>query len=69
MNTINNSPPRRHEGRKEGKMKQLEDFTMKSMTDYIIAKIAEDYAISKSSARKLFINAIGYNVVIEAIEE
>ena len=48
-------------------MKELEDFTLKQVTDYLINKIAEEREISKSLARKLFINAISYNVVVEEI--
>ena len=48
-------------------MKELEDFTLKQVTDYLISKIAEEREISKSLARKLFINAISYNVVVEEI--
>lgn len=48
-------------------MKKLENFTLKQITDYLIDNIAKDRNISKSLARKLFINAISYNVVIEEI--
>lgn len=48
-------------------MKELEDFTLKQVTDYLINKIAEERQISKALARKLFINAISYNVVVEEI--
>ena len=48
-------------------MKELEDFTLKQVTDYLINKIAEEREISKALARKLFINAISYNVVVEEI--
>ena len=48
-------------------MKELEDFTLKQVTDYLINKIAEEREISKTLARKLFINAISYNVVVEEI--
>lgn len=50
-------------------MKELENFTLKQITDYLVDKIASDYSISKSLARTLFINAISYNVVVEAIED
>lgn len=49
-------------------MKELEDFTLKQVTDYLINQIAEEKEISKSLARKLFINAISYNVVVEEIK-
>ena len=48
-------------------MRELEDFTLKQVTDYLINNIAEEKGISKSLARKLFINAITYNVVVEEI--
>lgn len=50
-------------------MKQLDDFTMKDVTDYIIDELSMDYEISKSKARKLFINALTYNVVVAEIRE
>lgn len=50
-------------------MEKLEDFTLKQVTDYLIDKIAREREIPKSLARKLFINAISYNVVVESIEE
>ena len=46
---------------------KLEDFTLKQVTDYFINNIAENRGISKALARKLFINAISYNVVVEEI--
>ncbi|MBO5112386.1 MAG: hypothetical protein J6C12_03460 [Lachnospiraceae bacterium] len=48
-------------------MKDLEDFTLKQVSDYLINEIAEEREISKALARKLFINAITYNVVVEEI--
>lgn len=48
-------------------MMKLEDFTLKQVTDYLINNIAENRGISKALARKLFINAISYNVVVEEI--
>lgn len=48
-------------------MKQLEDFTLKQVTDYMIREIAEDKGISKALARKLYINALLYSVVVEEI--
>lgn len=49
-------------------MRELEDFTLKQVTDYLIEQIAEEREISKTLARKLFINAISYNVVVEEIK-
>ena len=45
------------------------DFTLKQISDYLINKIAKERNISKSLARKLFINAISYNLVVNAIDE
>lgn len=53
----------------EVSMKKLEDFTLKQVIDYLINKIADEREISKALARKLFINAISYNVVVESINE
>lgn len=50
-------------------MRNLENFTLKQVSDYIIEKQVQERGISKALARKLFINAISYNVVVEAIEE
>ena len=50
-------------------MRELMDFTVKDITDYLINDIAEDYNITKALAKKLFINAISYNVVISSIKE
>ena len=49
-------------------MKKLENYTMKQITDYIIDDIAATKDINKTLARKLFINALSYNLVIEQIE-
>lgn len=53
----------------EVSMKKLEDFTLKQVIDYLINKIADEREISKALARKLFINAISYNLVVESINE
>ena len=50
-------------------MKQLDDFTMKQARDYLIKKYADERHISVKQARKLFINAILYNTVVESIGE
>lgn len=50
-------------------MRQLEDFTLKQVTDYLIDEIANEREIPKTLARKLFINAISYNVVVREIKE
>ena len=48
-------------------MRQLYDYTMKQVTDYLIEDIANSKGVSKTVARKLFINAISYNVVFDEI--
>ena len=48
-------------------MMELENFTLKQVTDYLIDNIAEQRGITKAMARKLFVNAISYNVVVEEI--
>lgn len=50
-------------------MKQLDDFTLKDVSEHIIDDLAMDYEISKSMARKLFINALCYNVVVAEIKD
>ena len=50
-------------------MVKLEDFTLKQVADYLVDNIAKERNISKALARKLFINAITYNVVVESINE
>lgn len=49
-------------------MRDLHDLTLRQVTDYLIDKIAEEKNVTKTMARKLFINAISYNIVIEEIE-
>ena len=48
-------------------MQELDDFTLKEITDYLINKIAEEKNISKKLARKLFINSLNFNYVFEII--
>lgn len=50
-------------------MNNLEDFTLKQVSEFIIHNIASDREISTKLARKLFINALSYNSVIESINE
>ena len=50
-------------------MKELENFTMSEVLDYLVQKQVEEKGISKALAKKLVINALTYNVVVEAIEE
>lgn len=48
-------------------MRQLEDFTASQVIGYITDKVAEDKGITKALAKKLVINALCYNIVIEEI--
>ena len=50
-------------------MHELEDYTLKQISDYLTNKIVEEFGVSKSLAKKLLVNAIAYNVVIESIME
>lgn len=50
-------------------MRQLEEYSLKAISDYLVSKIAEERGVSKKLARSLFISALGYNVVVEAIME
>lgn len=50
-------------------MKELENFTLKEVTEYIIEEIAIDKEISKKLAKKLFVNALTYNIVVNEIRE
>lgn len=51
-------------------MKQLDDFTASEIINYIANKLVADYdGMTKTLAKKLIVNAISYNVVIEAIRE
>ena len=50
-------------------MEELKDLTLKQVTDYTITKIAKERGISKTLARKLYINALSYSLVINTIDE
>lgn len=50
-------------------MEELKDYTLKQVSDYTIDKIAKERKISKALARKLYINALTYTLVIQTIEE
>ncbi len=49
-------------------MKELEKFTQAQIMGYLTDKIAEDFEVTKTQAKKLLLNALLYNVVIEEIE-
>ena len=44
-------------------------FTLSQIANYLVDKFSEDFEISKSEARKYLIDALTYNVVVEAIWE
>lgn len=48
-------------------MKKLENYKLKEIMDYIVSEVASNKKITKTVARKLVINAMSYNIVIEAI--
>lgn len=49
-------------------MRELEKFTAKEIVDYYIGYIMEhELATTKSEARQLFLTALSYNVVREAV--
>lgn len=50
-------------------MRQLEEYSLKAISDYLVSKIAEERGIGKKLARSLFINALSYNLVVAAIME
>ena len=48
-------------------MKELFDISMKEVTDHFVNEIANNHGVTKAAARKLFINAITYNIVSNEI--
>ena len=48
-------------------MMELDDYTLKEITDYLIDEIAKEKGISKKLARKLFINALNIRWVFDII--
>ena len=44
-------------------------FTLSQIANYLVDKFSEDFEISKSETRKYLIDALTYNVVVEAIWE
>lgn len=49
-------------------MRELYDYTMKDVMDYHVERIATKKNVSKKLAKKLFINALLYNVVVEEVD-
>lgn len=50
-------------------MPKLDDYTMSAIADYYVQRLIEKgLATTKSEAKKLFLNALSYNLVVEAIE-
>ena len=50
-------------------MEELKDYTLKQIVDYHINRIAKERNITKSLARKLFINSLTYSLVSKTIDE
>lgn len=49
-------------------MRNLENFKMSDVINYLSDKVSDDFQVNKSLAKKLVINALLYNVVVEEIE-
>ncbi|MCC8065927.1 MAG: hypothetical protein LIO94_02315 [Clostridiales bacterium] len=49
-------------------MTQLDNLTMKEVTEHLTDRIATDFDVTKKDARKLLTNALSYNIVVEEIE-
>ena len=66
----NKNNPRRFGGEgRSMRMVQLENFTLKQVSDYLIRQIAKERGLTDEAARRFFANAITCNVVVEAINE
>lgn len=50
-------------------MEKLEDYTIKQVSDALISRIAKRRNITKTQAKKLFINALTYTLVVNVIDE
>ena len=50
-------------------MIELYDLKASTVIDYLVEKQVEEKGITKALAKKLVLNALLYNVVVEAIEE
>ena len=49
-------------------MRNLENFKMSDVLNYLSDKVSDDFQVNKSLAKKLVINALLYNVVVAEIE-
>ena len=45
------------------------EFTLNPVANYLADKFSKDFGISKPEARRYLIDALDYNVVVEAIRE
>lgn len=45
------------------------EFTLNQVANYLADKFSKDFDISKAEARRYLIDALDYNVVVEAIRE
>ena len=50
-------------------MEELTDLTMTQVVNYYTNRVSEKRNISKSLAKKLFLNALMYNIVINEVED
>ena len=50
-------------------MKDLYSYKASDVISYLVEEQAQKLGVSKALARQLVVNALTYNVVIEAIEE
>lgn len=48
-------------------MRHLEDFTITEVLNYLTDEMSMEFGVSKTMMKKLIINAIAYNVVVEEI--
>lgn len=48
-------------------MRHLEDFTITQVLNYLTDEMSAEFGVSKTMMKKLIINAIAYNVVVEEI--
>ena len=48
---------------------ELYNYTTSSVINYLVETLAENNGFTKAKAKQLLLNALTYNVVIEAIQE
>lgn len=50
-------------------MKKFEDYSQTEIMDYLYDKIIENYDVSFTTAKKYLLNALTYEIVLEAIKQ